>query len=93
MIDYGSYRVPIRFRSSGKWNAINSLIHLEVPVRRRVEKDRKEDLSKCQMEFEKQPLIAESNDAGKFPVHLRLGAQQQAIYELSGFTAVIRAKA
>jgi hypothetical protein len=45
------------------------------------------------MEFEKQPLIAELNDVGMLPVHLRLGAQQQAIYELSGFTAVIRAKA
>ncbi len=61
-----------------------------MPVRRRVEKDRKEDLSKCQMEFEKQPLIAESNDVGKFPVRLCLGAQRQAIYELSGPTAVMQ---
>lgn len=30
------------------------------------------------MEFEKQPLGAELNDVGMFPVHLRLGAQQQA---------------
>ena len=50
-----------------------------MPVRRRVEKDQKENLSKCQMEFEKQPLIAELNDVGKFPVRFRLGAQRQAI--------------
>lgn len=31
------------------------------------------------MEFEKQPLKAELNDVGMFPVHLRLGAQRQAI--------------
>ena len=45
------------------------------------------------MEFEKQPLAAESNDVGMFPVHLRLGAQQQANKQFMSYPDFLRLSA